>query len=232
MKLKTILAHLTDYAINFFNQIKKKYSQGKERKTELRSFDVIQAAAVAANNVKLYVNRVEGFVGTSLKKDEFVTDCSDLDDIIVFRENGTVIVTKVAAKSFVGEHIIHIDVFRKNDDRTIYNLVYRDGKKGPYYVKRFAVMGVTRDKEYDMTAGTADSKVVYFSANPNGEAEIIKVLLRPKPKLKKTTFEFDFATLAIKGRAARGNIVTKNPIKQIVKRENGVSTLGATKYLV
>jgi topoisomerase IV subunit A len=226
-EVKNHLAHLTDYAINFFNQIKKKYSQGKERKTELRSFDVIQAAAVAANNVKLYVNRVEGFVGTSLKKDEFVTDCSDLDDIIVFRENGTVIVTKVAAKSFVGEHIIHIDVFRKNDDRTIYNLVYRDGKKGPYYVKRFAVMGVTRDKEYDMTAGTADSKVVYFSANPNGEAEIIKVLLRPKPKLKKTTFEFDFATLAIKGRAARGNIVTKNPIKQIVKRENGVSTLGA-----
>lgn len=226
-EVKNHLAHLTDYAINFFNQIKKKYGQGKERKTELRGFDVIQAAAVAANNVKLYVNRVEGFVGTSLKKDEFVTDCSDLDDIIVFRENGSVIVTKVAAKSFVGENIIHIDVFRKNDDRTIYNLVYRDGKKGPYYVKRFAVMGVTRDKEYDMSAGTPDSKVIYFSANPNGEAEIIKVMLRPRPKLKKTAFEFDFAGLAIKGRAARGNIITKNPVKQIVKRENGVSTLGA-----
>lgn len=226
-EVKNHLAHLTDYAINFFLQIRKKYGAGKERRTELRSFDTIQAAAVAANNEKLYVNRIEGFAGTALRKDEFVCDCSDLDDMIVFRENGSFIVTKVSPKSFVGEGIIHIDVFRKNDDRTIYNMVYRDGKKGPWFIKRFAVVGVTRDKEYDLTAGNPDSKVVYFSANPNGEAEIVKVLLRPKPKLKKTSFEFDFASLTIKGRASRGNTLTKHAIKQIVKRENGVSTLGA-----
>ena len=221
------LDNLTDYTINFFSQIKKKYGPGKERKTELRSFDTIEAAAVAANNEKLYVNRAEGFVGTSLKKDEFVCECSDLDDIIVFRENGNYIITKVAAKSFVGEGIIHVDVFRKNDDRTIYNLIYRDGKKGPYFVKRFAVMGVTRDKEYNVTAGTPDSKVMYFTANPNGEAEIVKIQLRPRPKLKKTNFEFDFSSLAIKGRSARGNILTKQVIKSVSVRENGVSTLGA-----
>ncbi len=221
------LAHLTEYTIQFFEQIRKKYATGRERKTELRNFDVIQAAAVAANNEKLYVNRLEGFAGTALKKDEFVCECSDIDDIIVFRENGTVLVTKVSSKSFVGENIIHIDVFRKNDDRTIYNMVYRDGRKGPWFVKRFAVMGVTRDKEYDLTAGTQDSKVVYFTANPNGEAETVKVLLRPKPKLKKTSFEFDFASLTIKGRSSKGNTLTKNPVKQITKREDGVSTLGA-----
>lgn len=221
------LEHIVDYTINFFRQIKKKYGTGRERKTELRSFDTIEAAAVAANNEKLYVNRVEGFAGTSLKKDEFVCDCSDLDDIIVFRDNGTFIVTKVTPKSFVGENIIYIDVFRKNDERTTYNLVYRNGRKGPWLIKRFAVLGVTRDKEYDLTAGTPDSKVVYFTANPNGEAETIKVLLRPKPKLKKTSFEFDFAELAIKGRNAKGNILTKHPVKQITKREEGISTLGA-----
>ncbi len=225
--VKNHLNHLTDYTIDFYALIKKKYSKGKERKTELRNFDVIQAASVAANNEKLYVNRAEGFAGTSLKKDEFVCECSDIDDIIVFRENGTCLVTKVSGKSFVGENIIHIDVFRKNDDRTIYNLIYRDGKKGPWFVKRFAVMGVTRDKEYILTAGNPDSKIVYFTANPNGEAEIVKVLLRPKPKLKKTSFEFDFATLTIKGRASKGNTLTKNPIKQITKRDDGVSTLGA-----
>lgn len=221
------LEHIVDYTINFFRQIKKKYGTGRERKTELRSFDTIEAAAVAANNEKLYVNRVEGFAGTSLKKDEFVCDCSDLDDIIVFRDNGTFIVTKVTPKSFVGENIIYIDVFRKNDERTTYNLVYRNGRKGPWLIKRFAVLGVTRDKEYDLTAGTPDSKVVYFTANPNGEAETIKVLLRPKPKLKKTSFEFDFAELAIKGRNAKGNILTKHPVKQITKRDEGISTLGA-----
>lgn len=221
------LEHIVDYTINFFRQIKKKYGTGRERKTELRSFDTIEAAAVAANNEKLYVNKVEGFAGTSLKKDEFVCDCSDLDDIIVFRENGTFIVTKVTSKSFVGENIIHIDVFRKNDDRTIYNLVYRDGRKGPWLIKRFAVLGVTRDKEYDLTAGTPDSKVIYFTVNPNGEAETIKVLLRPKPKLKKTSFEFDFADLAIKNRNAKGNILTKHAVKQITQRDEGVSTLGA-----
>lgn len=221
------LQHLVEYAINFFQQIKKKYGNGRERKTELRNFDVIQAAAVAANNERLYVNRAEGFAGTSLKKDEFVCECSDLDDIIVFRANGTFSVTKVTNKSFVGEDIIHIDVFRKNDDRTIYNMVYRDGRKGPWYVKRFAVVGVTRDKEYEITAGNTDSKVVYFTANPNGEAEIIKVQLRPRPRLKKTHFEYDFAQLAIKGRNSKGNILSKNPIKHISKREDGVSTLGA-----
>lgn len=221
------LQNLVDYTVNFFEQIKKKYGAERQRRTELRNFDTIQAAAVAANNEKLYVNRLEGFAGTALKKDEFVCECSDIDDIIVFRENGTFVVTRVSSKSFVGENIIHIDVFRKNDDRTIYNMVYRDGKKGPWFVKRFAVLGVTRDKEYDLTSGTPDSKVVYFTANPNGEAEIIKVLLRPLPKLKKTSFEFDFAELAIKGRASKGNRLTKNPVRQITKREDGVSTLGA-----
>ena len=226
-EVKNHLEHIVDYTINFFRQIKKKYGPGRERRTELRSFDTIEAAAVAANNEKLYVNRIEGFAGTSLKKDDFVCECSDLDDIIVFRENGTFLVTKVTPKSFVGENIIHIDVFRKNDDRTIYNMVYRDGKKGPWYIKRFAVLGVTRDKEYDLTAGTPDSKVIYFTANPNGEAEIIKVLLRPKPKLRKTSFEFDFASLSIKGRSAKGNTLTRHAVKQISKREDGVSTLGA-----
>ncbi len=221
------LKHIVDYTINFFRQIKKKHGTGRERKTELRNFDTIEAAAVAANNEKLYVNRVDGFAGTSLKKDEFVCDCSDLDDMIVFRENGLFLVTKVNSKAFVGEHIIHIDIFRKNDDRTIYNMVYRDGHKGPWLVKRFAVLGVTRDKEYDLTAGKPDSKVYYFSANPNGEAETIKVLLRPKPKLKKTSFEFSFADLAIKNRNAKGNILSKHAVKQINKRDGGISTLGA-----
>lgn len=221
------LDHLTDYAILYFEQLKKKYGKGRERKTELRNFDTIEAAAVAANNEKLYVNRDEGFIGTSLRKDEFVCDCSDIDDIIVIRENGSFVVTKIAAKTFVGEGIIHVAVFKRNDDRTIYNLIYRDGKKGPWYVKRFAVVGVTRDKEYDLTAGNPDSKVYYFSANPNGEAEIVKVVLKPKPKLKKPSFEYDFAQLAIKGRASRGNLLTKNPVRSIHKRENGVSTLGA-----
>lgn len=226
-EVKNHLQHITDYTINFYRQIKKKYGQGRERKTEIRSFDTIQAAAVAANNEKLYVNRIEGFAGTSLRKDEFVCECSDIDEIVVFRENGTLMVTKVSPKSFVGEHIIHIDVFRKNDDRTVYNVVYRDGRKGPWYVKRFAVLGVTRDKEYDITAGTPDSKLVYFSANPNGEAEVIRVLLKPKPRMKKTAFEFSFADLTIKGRNSKGNILSKHPLKQIHKRENGVSTLGA-----
>ncbi|HMM12636.1 MAG TPA: DNA gyrase/topoisomerase IV subunit A [Bacteroidales bacterium] len=221
------LDHLTDFTILYFEQLKKKYGKGRERKTELRNFDTIEAAAVAANNEKLYVNRTEGFIGTSLRKDEFVCDCSDIDDIIVFRENGSVVVTKIAAKTFVGEGIIHVAVFKRNDDRTIYNMIYRDGKKGPWYVKRFAVVGVTRDKEYDLTAGNADSKVYYFSANPNGEAEIVKVTLKPKPKLKKPSFEYDFAQLAIKGRASRGNLLTKNPVRNIHKRENGISTLGA-----
>jgi len=221
------LDHLIDYTINYFTQIKKKYGKGRERKTEIRNFDTINANMVAVANQKLYVNREEGFVGTSLKKDEFVTECSDIDDIIVFRSNGTFQVVKVASKLFVGTGIIHAAVFKKNDDRTIYNMIYRDGKRGNYYVKRFAVKGVTREKEYDLTQGTEGSKVVYFTANPNGEAEIVKINLRPKPKLKKLHFDFDFSELAIKGRSSRGNTLSKNPVKNIIKREEGVSTLAA-----
>lgn len=221
------LNHLVDYAINYFKQIKKKYGKGRERKTEIRNFDTIQASMVAVSNQKLYVNREEGFAGTALRKDEFVCDCSDLDDIIVFREDGTFVVTKVADKFFVGKNVLHLDVFRKNDDRTIYNLIYRDGKQGNYFVKRFAVKGVTRDKEYELTQGTNGSKVIYFTANPNGEAEVIRVNLRPRPKMKKTSLDFDFSTLAIKGRSSRGNILSRTAIRNIVQREEGVSTLGA-----
>ena len=226
-EVKNHLNHLVEYAINYYRQIKKKYGKGRERKTEIRSFDTIQANMVAVANQRLYVNREEGFAGTGLRKDEYVTDCSDIDDIIVFREDGTFIVTKVAPKVFVGKKVLHIDVFKKNDDRTIYNMVYRDGRQGKYYVKRFAVKGVTRDKEYVLTRGTKDSKVVYFSANPNGEAEVIRVNLRPKPKMKRTHFDFDFKDLAIKGRSSQGNILSKVPVRNIVKREEGVSTLGA-----
>jgi topoisomerase-4 subunit A len=221
------LDNLTAYTIRFFEQIRKKHGKGRERKTEIRSFDVIEAASVAANNEKLYVNRVQGFIGTSLKKDEFVCECSDIDDIIVFRENGTYQITKVSAKSFIGENIIHVDVFRKNDDRTIYNVIYRDGKYGPYSVKRCAVVGVTRAREYTATNDKPDSKIVYFSSNPNGEAEIVRVQLRPRPKLKKTNFEYDFAQLAIRGRTARGNTLTRHTVRNITIRESGVSTLGA-----
>jgi topoisomerase-4 subunit A len=221
------LDNLVDYAINYFKQIKKKYGKGRERKTEIRSFDTIEATTVAVANQKLYVNREEGFAGTSLRKDEYVTECSDIDDIIVFRSDGTFIVTKVAPKVFVGKGVIHLDVFKKNDERTTYNMIYRDGKLGKYYVKRFPVKGITRDKEYVLTKGTPDSKVVYFSANPNGEAEVIHVNLRPRPKMKKTSFDYDFSDLAIKGRSSQGNILSKTPIKNITKREEGVSTLGA-----
>ncbi len=221
------LAHLIDYAIEYFRQIKKKYGKGRERKSEIRSFDTIEAAKVAAASMKLYVNREEGFAGTGLKKDEYVCDCSDIDDIIVFRQNGTFMVTKVADKNFVGQDIIHIAVFQKNDERTVYNLVYRDGKNGKIMVKRFNVMGVTRDKEYVLTKGTADSKVLYFTANPNGEAEIIKVELRPKPRLKKLSFEFDFKDVDIKGRGAIGNILSRFPVRKIEQRQEGVSTLGS-----
>ncbi len=221
------LNHLVDYAINYYKQIKKKYAKGKERKTEIRNFDTIQATMVAAANQKLYLNREEGFIGTSLRKDEFVCECSDIDDIIAFRADGVVMITKVANKVFIGKDIIHVAVFKKNDDRTIYNMIYRDGKRGNAFVKRFAVMGVTRDKEYDLTKGTDGSKVMYFTANPNGEAEILKIYLRPKARLKKLSFDYDFSELAIKGRGSKGNLLSKHSIKSIVKREEGVSTLGA-----
>jgi topoisomerase-4 subunit A len=221
------LEHLIDYTINYFRQIKKKYGKGRERKTEIRNFDTIEATAVVAANQKLYIDREEGFAGTSLRKHEFVCDCSDIDDIIVFRGDGTFLVTKVSGKTFVGKNVVHIDVFKKGDDRTIYNMVYRDGKRGNYMVKRFPVLGVTRDKEYVITRGSDDSKVYYFSANPNGEAEVIKVFLRPNPKLKIASFEYDFSELTIRGRGSYGNILTKKPVKNIVKKEEGVSTLGA-----
>ncbi len=221
------LANLTAYAIEYFRNIKRKYGKGKERKTEIRNFDTIEAVMVAAANQKLYVNREAGFAGTSLKKDEYVCDCSDIDDIIVFREDGTFIVTKVADKAFIGEKVIHIDVFRRNDERTIYNLVYQDGKTGPYYVKRFAVLGVTRDKEYVLTKGTAGSRILYFTANPNGEAEIIRIHFKPGLKAKKPSADFNFSELAIKGRNSQGNRLTKHPIKKITLAEAGLSTLGA-----
>lgn len=221
------LDHLIDYAINYFKQIRKKYGKEKERKTEIRNFDTIEASMVAAATQKLFVNKEEGFAGTSLKKVEFVCECSDIDDIIVFREDGTVIVTKVAPKTFVGKKVIHIDVFKRNDDRTIYNMIYRDGFRGSTFVKRFAVMGVTRDKEYDLTKGTKGTKALYFTANPNGEAEIIRLSHRPKPKLRRLSMEFDFSTLTIKGRGAKGNILTKHAVREIVKKEEGISTLGA-----
>ncbi|MCD4731583.1 MAG: DNA gyrase/topoisomerase IV subunit A [Bacteroidales bacterium] len=221
------LEHLIDYAINYFRQIKKKYKTGKERKTEMRNFDTIEATRVAAASQKLYVNREEGFAGTSLRKDEFVCVCSDIDDIIVFRADGRFIVTKVAAKIFVGKDVLHIDVYKKNDDRTIYNLIFRDGRRGPTRVKRFAATSVMRDKEYDVTKGTEGSKILYFTCNPNGEAEVVKIFLKPKPKLKKLSFEFDFSDLAIKGKGSQGNILSKHGVKSIVKREEGVSTLGA-----
>jgi len=221
------LAHLIDFAIEYFRQIRKKYGKGRERKTELRNFDNIEAVKVAAANEKLYVNREEGFAGTGLKKDEFIGECSDMDEIIVFREDGTFLVTKVADKVFVGQNIIHIKVFSKNDSRTVYNLIYRDGKNGKIMVKRFSVLGVTRDKEYTVTKGTRDSKVLYFSANPNGEAEMVRVELRPKPRLKKTAFDFDFSEIAIKGRNSMGNTLTKYSIRKIEKRQEGISTLGS-----
>jgi len=221
------LEHLIDYSVNYFRQIKKKYGKGKERKTEIRNFDTIEATAVVAANQKLYLDREEGFAGTSLRKHEYICDCSDIDDLIIFRGDGSFIVTKVASKIFVGKDIKHIAVFKRGDDRTIYNMVYRDGRQGKYMVKRFPVMGITRDKEYSLTKGTKDSKIHYFSANPNGEAEVIRVVLRPNPKLKVTSFEYDFSTLTIKGRGSYGNIISRRPVKSFVKKEEGVSTLGA-----
>ncbi len=223
------LNNLVEFAIAWFLKIKEKYGKGRERKTEIRSFENIEATRVAVANEKLYVNRKEGFAGTSLKKDEFVCDCSDIDDIIVFRADGTFIVTKVSGKSFVGKDIVHIAVFEKNDDRTIYNVIYMDGANGPAYMKRFYVKGVTRDKEYDITKGKKGSKILYFTANPNGEAETVAIHLRYKPKLKKPIFDLDFSELAIKGRGAGGNLLTRHQIRKIVLKDQGVSTLSALK---
>jgi len=213
-QVKHHLENLIDYAIDYHKKLKEKYGKGRERKTEIRIFDNIDATKVAVANVRFYVDKTEGFIGTSLKKDEFLFECSDIDDIIVFRNDGSMMVTKVDAKTFVGKGILHVAVWNKNDNRTIYNLIYRDGKNGPSYMKRFAVTGITRDKEYDLTNGNKGSEVLYFSANPNGEAEIVQVLLKPSQRLKKLKIDVDFSELAVKGRNSKGNLVTKYPVKK------------------
>lgn len=223
------IEHIIPYSIRYYENIRKKYGKGKERKTEIRNFENIEAAKVVVANEKLYINREEGFIGTALKKDEFICECSDMDDVIVFRKDGSYYVTKVADKTFVGKDVLYVNVFKKNDKRTIYNAAYRDGRYGSYFVKRFSVTGTTRDKQYNLTKGTAGSKVVYFSANPNGEAEVIKVCLKPKPGMKKLVFDYDFAQLAIKGRDSQGNLLSKNDIHKISLVQKGVSTLGGRK---
>ncbi|MDE7470542.1 MAG: DNA gyrase/topoisomerase IV subunit A [Paramuribaculum sp.] len=220
------LANITQVTIDHFAHLKEEYGHNYPRRTQLRSFDTIEATTVAEQSEKLYINREEGFVGTSLKKDEFLCSCSSIDDIIIFYKDGRYKVTRVSDKLFVGKGITHIDVFRKSDARTIYNVIYQDGKGGTYYMKRFNVTGVTRDREYNLTMGTPGSRIVYFSANPNGEAETVRVTLKPKARLKTLQFDIDFADLAIKGRAARGNIVTRNEAYRFVKRKSGTSTLG------
>jgi topoisomerase-4 subunit A len=228
-EVKHHLKHLNDYAIAWFQKLKEKYGKGRERKTELRTFDRVEATQVALANVKLYVNKVDGFIGSGLKKDEFVCDCSDIDEIIVFRADGKCIITKVQDKVFVGKEIEHVAVFKKNDERTVYNMIYKDGQSGISYIKRFSVVGVTRDKEYDLTKGSKGSRMLYFSANPNGEAEVVTVQLKPHSKLKKLQFDENFADLAIKGRNSMGNIITKYPVKKIVLKSKGVSTLSGRK---
>lgn len=228
-EVKHHLAHLIDYAIAYFTRLKAEYGKGRERKTELRTFEDVDATKVVIRNTKLYVNREEGFIGTSLKRDEYVCDCSDIDDIIVFTAEGKMMVTKVDSKTFIGKNIIHVAVFKKKDKRTIYNMIYRDGSKGPSYIKRFAVTSITRDKDYDLTNGNKSSKVWYFSANPNGEAEVISVFLRQVGSIKKLKWDIDFADILIKGRASKGNVVTKYAIKKIELKEKGVSTLKPRK---
>ncbi|MGY0392407.1 DNA gyrase/topoisomerase IV subunit A [Bizionia sp. KMM 8389] len=223
------LANLITYAIAYFERLKKEYGEGKERKTEIRTFADVDATKVVIRNTKLYVNRAEGFIGTSLRKDEYVCDCSDIDDIIVFTNHGKMMVTKVDTKTFIGKDIIHVAVFKKKDKRTIYNMMYRDGKSGPSYVKRFAVTSMTRDKEYDMTNGNKGSKLWYFSANPNGEAEVVTVHLRQVGSIKKLKWDVDFADIMIKGRGSKGNLVTKHAIKKVELKEKGVSTLKPRK---
>jgi topoisomerase IV subunit A len=228
-EVKHHLDNIIDFTIDFFQKLKDKYGKGRERQTELRSFDTIEATKVVLRNTKLYVNREEGFLGTGLKKDEYVADCSDIDDVIVFLRDGKMMITKVDEKKFIGKDIIHIAVFDKNDKRTIYNMIYRDGKNGSTFIKRFNVSGVTRDKFYDLTQENAGSMVLYFSANPNGEAEVVTILLRQVGSVKKLKWDLDFSDIAIKGRASRGNTVSKYPIKKIELKEKGISTLRPRK---
>ena len=223
------LANLTEVTSNWFQFLKDKYGKDHPRLTEIRNFDTIEASKVAEANQKLYINRADGFIGTGLKKDEFVCNCSDLDDVIIFYKDGKYKIVRMAEKLFVGKNVLYLNVFKKNDSRTIYNVVYRDGRKGPYFIKRFNVTSMTRDKEYDLTQGTEGSRVMYFTANPNGEAEIIKVTLDPNPKLKKIFIEKDFSEVIIKGRASKGNLLTKNTIHRIGLKSHGHSTLGGRK---
>lgn len=225
-ELNDNLAHLTDYTVAWFENLKKKYGDAFPRRTVIRSFDNIQAATVAEANEKLYINREEGFIGTGLKRDEFLCNCSSIDDVIVFYKDGRYKVVKVQEKMFIGKNVLYVNVFTRNDTRTIYNVIYQNGKGGTYYMKRFAVTGVTRDKEYNLTPGQPGARVVWFTANPNGEAEVVKVTLKPKLRLKTLQFDVDFAALAIKGRGAMGNIVTRNEVHRFSLKEKGTSTLG------
>ena len=220
------LEHIVEYTIDWFANLKEKYGKEHPRRTELRSFDTIEAAKVVEANEKLYINREEGFIGYGLKKDEYICNCSDIDDIIIFFKDGKYKVVKISEKMFVGKNILYLNVFKRNDNRTIYNVVYRDGKVAPHYVKRFAVTGVTRDKEYDLTQGNPGSRIVYFSANPNGEAETIKIILKPKPRQKLLVFDKNFSEIAIKGRQSMGNILTKAEVHKISLKQKGGSTLG------
>ena len=228
-QVKHHLANLVTYAIDYFTNIQKKYGKDKDRKTELRIFDTIDATKVVLANEKFYVNRAEGFIGTSLKKDEYVFDCSDIDDIITFQKDGTMKVVKVEAKTFIGKNIEHVGIFKKGDKRTVYNMIYREGKDGPYYMKRFSVTGVTRNTDYKLASDKKGSEMLYFSANPNGEAETVTVLLKPNSRVRKTKIDIDFSELAIKGRDSRGNLVTKYAVKKVDLKEEGVSTLAPRK---
>ncbi|WP_278569072.1 DNA gyrase/topoisomerase IV subunit A [Phocaeicola coprophilus] len=223
------LAHLTEYTIEWYRHLKNKYGKDFPRRTEIRNFDTIVATKVVEANEKLYINREEGFIGTGLKKDEFICNCSDIDDVIIFYKDGKYKIVRISDKLFVGKNILYVNIFKKNDKRTIYNVIYRDGKEGYHYIKRFNVTSMIRDREYDVTQGNPGSKIVYFSANPNGEAEIIKVTLRPNPRIKKLIFERDFSEINIKGRQSMGNLLTKFEVHKITLKQRGGSTLGGRK---
>jgi topoisomerase-4 subunit A len=226
LEVEDNLNNIVRYTVNFFQELIKKYGKGRERRTEIMQFGEVQAAVVAANNQKLYVDKIGGFVGYGLKKDEFVMECSDIDDIIVFRADGKLSVVKIQEKVFVGKDILYSAVFRKNDERRIYNVIYLDGKTGRTFAKRFAVTGITRDKEYDITKGSPRSKILYFSANENGEAETVTINLTASSTAKKKIFDFDFTELLIKNRSAMGNLVTKYSVRKIAFKTAGKSTLG------
>ena len=223
------LSHITEYTVDWYLRLKEKYGKNYPRRTEIRNFDTIVATKVAEANEKLYINREEGFIGTGLKKDEFVCNCSDIDDVIIFYKDGKYKIVRISDKLFVGKNILYVNIFKKNDKRTIYNVIYRDGKEGFHYIKRFNVTSMIRDREYDVTQGTPGSKIVYFTANPNGEAEVIKVTLRPNPRIKKLIFEKDFSTINIKGRQSMGNLLTKCEVHKITLKQRGGSTLGGRK---